>query len=248
MPSKRHATNTDGDKRAGKRAATVSAVSPGGITLNLTPATSLEEVTALIAAEASKCCPGSVDNKSAAADTATTPTTSPCTVRCGAFPRGAMAALLARFPSVVRFDCEYPERRGLQLTNPDMKLLLAARTTALEALTIRAASDTAATKPPKFQGCGYRWLAKHATQLEELEISLHADVKQQLVERLRGTRLKRLVLRDVGPRASLEAVTALVARCPELTDLTLSKWDVSGARAEASLRKAGPKLRTLVLD
>eukprot|EP00808_Paulinella_micropora_P021730 g10202.t1 len=132
---------------------------------------------------------------------------------CGFFPRGAMALVLAACPNITSFTCHYGTKAKDNLTNPDLKLLLKTRHKNLRCLRLSPVSENA--RAPKLQGCGYRWLAKHATALIELEITLEFDRKQQLLPRLSTTHLQHLTLHDVDTTYAAE-VAALLDRAPQL--------------------------------
>mmetsp|Transcript_28683 Transcript_28683/g.67797 ORF Transcript_28683/g.67797 Transcript_28683/m.67797 type:complete len:229 (-) Transcript_28683:179-865(-) len=153
-----------------------------------------------------------------------------CRVVCSVFPRGSMAALIEQVPSIVSFRCSYGPIFAAQLSNPDLKLLVKTMGKQLAELVL---SPTPDARPLKLQGCGYRWVAKHATCLRRLEITLGMDRKRQLIPRLNTQFLETLVLHDVGDHVSRETLRALVQRSPNLSSLTLigCEWAPAGCPA-----------------
>jgi len=142
-------------------------------------------------------------------------------VRCRYFPRGSMALLLEARPRISSLVCLCGPVRAHNITNPDLKLLFQTCGRDLTVLKLQPLQNDAHAHshyPPKMEGCGYRWLAKHATNLQILELSLAHDTKFQLIPRLKTDALRELTLRDF-PDGGVEAESlfeAFIRRCPRL--------------------------------
>lgn len=168
------------------------------------------------------------------------------TVRVAAFPRGSIPALLARAPGLAGFECTYGRVLAQHLQNPELKQLVRFRAAHLREFSMTPA-DTGA-RPPRLQGCGYRNLARHATQLVRLSVSLAGDARAQLVPALETAALEHLELYDVGACTSVDAVCGLLARAPRLATARLhgcpAEWRGRGALER--LRRAAPRARVQI--
>eukprot|EP01043_Picozoa_sp_COSAG02_P001912 COSAG02_NODE_42_length_46522_cov_109.704478_25_plen_104_part_00 len=75
------------------------------------------------------------------------------------------------------------------------------------------------------QGCGYRWLAKHCTALQTLQISLSEDKKRQLICRLRVDEMHVLTLHDGAlSDQQAEPLCRLIGRAAQLRSVRLIGW------------------------
>ena len=150
-------------------------------------------------------------------------------VKTRAFPRHSMELLLNSFPVIFSFENVCDSTRKFVLTNPDLKYLLKHNGSNLQQLIIRLNNDGEGGDglTPKFQGCGFRWLAKHATNLTLLEIPLQFDVKKQLVERLECfSTLKRLKLTLVGDNLDAQQLKTFLEKATKLTHCTILNWNI----------------------
>ena len=150
-------------------------------------------------------------------------------VKTDSFPRGCMQILLDHVSKskqtirIVQFHQEYGKVSKYQLQNPDLKLLLKTHGPWLTHLSLIPQEES---RPPKLQGCGYRWTTLHAKSLKVLGISLQYDIKRQLLDLSRKTPLRlqcleELVIRDVGSNTTKKHLEALVAKAPNLRRLSV---------------------------
>lgn len=172
-------------------------------------------------------------------------------VMCSYFPRGSMDVLLTSFPNINSFTCHYGGVLSRNLQNPELKLLMKTAGPRLRKLCIKPSQDTGdGSRVPriKFQGCGYRWIAKHATALNFLEISLCNDIKQQLIARLKTSALETLILYDAKNNLNMDDLKCLLGRSPNLKHLHVYGSTPQQKDCERGMKKSDTELKGLRLN
>ena len=165
-------------------------------------------------------------------------------VTCSYFPRGSMEILLDKTVNSIpnlqltRFVAYCGNTMTHNVTNPDLKFLFKTCGTQLQELRIlpkdemQEGDDEKKKKKKhplfvhKMEGCGYRWLAKHVTNLSTLELSLfHDQQKKQLLPSLQTTNLQSLTLRDMDADTDMllykDQIIDVIKRSPKLSKVRI---------------------------